>query len=184
MRNEDSAAFDVVIRDLCLAFNRPHTEDLTRVFWESLKHLHLGEVKRAADAARKNLKKFPTPKDLIPETRVVAPRPKAPEERMSSWGIAANKILFACCFQDTRGLKPVGPYAPVPEGGYGLPLPHKVEPLDLTPQNELLAAKADYVRMAEEAESKGEKWETYDFNRMCREGFQAIIARADAGVAR
>jgi hypothetical protein len=156
MLNTDADAFDAVMQDLCLAFNRPHTVELTRVYWESLKNLRIDEVRRAAMVARNALKKFPTPKDLTPE-RSAPPPVKDPieSERWSTWAVAANKILLAVAYQDvnSRGFKPMG------------------EPM----LQRVLAIKHDYVQMAEQAEAHGDRWEPEDFNRMCREGFQKLL---------
>jgi hypothetical protein len=154
MLSQDAEAFERVMQDLCLAFNRPYTPELSRVFWESLRNVSIFEVKRAADAARKSLKKFPAPKDLIPD-RPAAPPPKpvTDDEQWSPWAIAANKILFAVAYEDVnRGFRPMGDALP-----------------------KCLAAKADYVRMAEDSAVNGDVWNHEEFNRMCREGFQQIL---------
>jgi hypothetical protein len=39
-----------------------------------------------------------------------------------------------------------------------------------------LVAKADYVAMAENAERGGEPWGEQEFNGMCREGFEKLLA--------
>lgn len=156
MFREDAEAFRATLADLCIAFNRPITDDLVRVYWESLKHLHIADVRRSAESARKGLKKFPTPKDLTPE-RVVAPPPPKRDDgpAMSTWAMAANKILFGVAYQGHRGFRPVGDKLPV-----------------------CLKAKADYVQLAERAEREGDKWEPEDFNRMCRQGFEKILGVA------
>ena len=154
MLSQDAEAFETLIQDLCLAFNRPYTTQLSRVFWESLKHLRIDEVKRAADVARKSLKKFPTPKDLIPERRMAPAAPKQQDAPMSRWAVAANKILFRLAYEDERrGFLPLGP--------------------ELLAR--CLAVKADYVRMAEDAESGGEPWADDDFIAICREGFENLV---------
>lgn len=153
MLSQDAEVFETLIQDLCLAFNRPYTTQLSRVFWESLKHLRIDEVKRAADIARKSLKKFPTPKDLIPERRMAPVKPSEPDIAMSRWAVGANKILFRLAYEDERrGFRPMG---------------------DLLPR--VLAVKADYVRMAEEAEQDGEPLPDEDFIAMCREGFERLL---------
>jgi hypothetical protein len=154
MRSDDAGAFETVMQDLCLAFNRPYTPELSRVFWDSLKHLHIADVRRSADSARKNLKKFPTPKDLTPE-RAAAPPPPPPDYSgppMSSWATAANKILFSVAYQGDRGFTAMGDKL-----------------------RACLAAKADYVEMAENAARLGEAWDEREFNVMCREGFQKLL---------
>jgi hypothetical protein len=154
MRSEDADAFRAVMEDLCVAYNRPCTDAVIRVFWEDLKFAHIHDVRRMAMKHRNTAKKFPTPRDLAPERTVSAPPPRAPDVVMSSWAIAANKILFAVAYLDKRrGFRSIGPN-----------LQH------------VLAAKADYVRMAEEAERNGDVWDTQEFNRMCREGFQGLLA--------
>lgn len=179
MRSEDAPVFESVMQDLCLAFNRPYTPELTRVFWESLKHLHIADVKRSADAARKSLKKFPTPKDMTPE-RVTAP-PAAQRDTgpaMSRWAIAANKILFACAYLDERrGFVSIAKWEPMPPGGWGLPL-RRPKLIDGTLLEKCLAVKRDYVEMAEDAEAHGQTWDSQEFNRMCREGFETLLGTA------
>lgn len=154
MLDSDADAFDAVMQDLCLAFNRPHTVELTRVYWESLRKLRIDEVRRAAMTARNTLKKFPTPKDLTPEKPTAPPvRDPIDSERWSSWAIAANKILLAVAYEDeNRGFRPMG---------------DKLQ--------RCLAAKRDYVAMAEDAERQGQAWDQVEFNRMCREGFQKLL---------
>jgi hypothetical protein len=150
----DDEAFAKVIEDLCLAYNRPYTPEVTRVFWESLKWAHILDVKRTAQAHRDSSKKFPTPKDLAPErTRVSAPqRDPIESEQWSQWAIAANKILFSVAYQGHRGFKPMG---------------DKLKAC--------LVAKADYVEMAEDAAKHGQAWNEQEFNGMCREGFEKIL---------
>lgn len=155
MRSEEFDAFATVIRDLCAAYDRPATDERVRVFWEDLRHLHLLDVKRSAESWRRSSKKMPTPIELKP-ARPTAPPPKDPieSERWSTWAMAANKILFAIAYQDERrGFKPMGK-----------------EALD-----RCLAAKRDYVEMAEDAERHGQAWDTGEFNRMCREGFEKLL---------
>lgn len=178
MLDADAEAFDQVIQDLCLAFNRPHSTDLTRVYWESLKHVHIADVKRAALSARNNLKKFPAPKDLIPERRYAPPKPVEPDPSVSSWAIAANKILLACSyFDERRGFLPIAKWEPMPPNGWGLPL-RRPELIDGSILDRVLAAKRDYVQMAEDAEAAGEPMDTREFNAMCIEGFQKLLGSA------
>jgi hypothetical protein len=155
MLREDYAPFTAVMADLCAAFDRPVTDERVRVFWETLKHVHLHDLKRSAESWKRSQRKFPTPRDLMPD-RPAAPPPKPRDDGppMSPWAIAANKILFAVAYQGNRGFRPVG---------------------DLMPA--LLKAKADYVRRAEEAEANGDQWDHVEFNRMCREGFETILER-------
>jgi len=154
MLSQDAEAFETVMQDLCMAFNRPYTPELSRVFWESLKHVHIAEVKRNAATARTTLKKFPTPKDLTPDRVTIAPpKPIDTGPSMSSWAIAANKILFAVAYQGNRGFRPIGDALP-----------------------KCLERKAEYVQMAEDAARGGDVWEPEEFNRMCREGFETLLA--------
>lgn len=175
MLDTDAETFDRVIQDLCLAFNRPHSTELTRVYWESLKHVHIADVKRAALSARNNLKKFPTPKDLIPERRYAETKPKEPEPQMSSWAVAANKILFQLAYLDERrGFKPIAEWEPMPANGLGLPL-RMPELIDDSLLRRCIEFKADYVRMAEEADAAGEPMTPREFNAMCIEGFERLL---------
>lgn len=180
MYSSDYDSFRRVIEELSLAFNRPFTDELVRVFWDALKDAPFPGVKELANKWKVSGKKFPTPSDLRPE-RVRAPARKelTEEDRevlaMSSWAIAANRILFSVAYQGNRGFRPIAKYPPPPESGLGLPL-KLVKPEDDTLLRACLAAKADYVRMAEEAEAGGEPWDRIEFNRMCREGFEKLLA--------
>lgn len=154
MRNEDFDAFAEVIADICAAYDRPATDERKRVFWDVLKHLHLLDVKRAADSWKRSQRKMPTPIDLKPE-RSAAPPPRDPidSEQWSTWAMAANKILLAVAyFDERRGFFSAG---------------------DLMPK--LLAIKRDFVQMAEEAAANGAPWEPEEFNRACREGFEQAL---------
>lgn len=156
---QDDEAFDAVVKDLCLAFNRQHTPELTRVFWEALKASHIHDVRRVALRYRNTAKKFPAPVDLIPH-RSTAPVPEEKRDtgpHMSSWAMAANKILWVVAYQGTRGFVPMG---------------EKLKPC--------LVAKADYVRMAEEAQRDGEPWQEHEFNVMCRQGFEKLLGTTSA----
>lgn len=155
MLSNEAEQFEAVMQDLCLAFNRPYTTDLSRVFWESLKHLRLDEVRRAAAAHRKNGKKFPTPKELIgDEKRATAPKPRAPDDPMSKWEMGANRIMFQLAYLDARrGFKPLGP--------------------DLLAS--ALRTKNEYVRMAESAEAGGEPWEESEFIGLVYDGLEKLL---------
>ena len=175
MRSEDSEAFRGVMEDLCTAFNRPCTDALVRVFAESLKALHIADVKHASESYRKNGKRFPAPKDLMPERRARAPMPRQPEPQMTRWAKIANKILLAVAYQDIRrGFKPMAEFPP-PEGDSDsrLRLPR---PADDTVLQRALAAKADYVRMAEEAEILGERWTDEEFAELAFDGLEQILS--------
>jgi len=153
MRSEDSDAFRVVIEDLCVAYNRPCSDAVVRVFWESLKWAHIHDVRRMAVKHRNTAKKFPTPRELAPERSAAPAKPPEPEVVMSPWAIAANKILLQLAYQDKRrGFKPLK------------------EKLAM-----LLAMKADYVRMAESAEAGGEPWDGKEFRDLVYDGFEAVI---------
>lgn len=176
MQRSDSEVFRRVMEDLCTAFNRPITDDLVRVFFESLKYVSFHDVRRMAETYRKNGKKFPAPKDLTPE-RASAP-PTAPVDdgpKMSPWAAAANTILLKVAYQDVRrGFRPMAEYDAAPKEGWPLPLkPVKARSDGLLKR--VLEVKADYVRMAEEAEAAGDKWNHVEFNRMCREGFEQLL---------
>jgi hypothetical protein len=161
LKGTDDAAFGTLIEDLCLAFNRPYTPRLTLVFWESLKHLRIDEVKRACESARKNLKRFPSPKELLPERRLPPPSARpANEPELSRWAQAANLILFKLAYQDIR------------RG----PAMHALGPALLA---RCLAIKADYVRMAEDAQAD-EPIPDEEFIAMCREGFETALGTARA----
>lgn len=176
LKGTDDAAFGDLMKDLCLAFGRQYSPELGRVFWETLKHVSLPEFRRACEAARKNLRKFPTPKDLIPERRYAPAAPPDVEPFMSKWAIAANKALFACAYTDKRrGFKPVNQYPPMPAKGLELPLQKMLLALDAEPLKKMLAIKADYVAMAEQAEAEGAPMTGEEFSNMCREGFSRAL---------
>lgn len=175
LKGQDDAAFEFVMQDLCAAFNRPYTPEITRVFWESLKHVHIAEVRRAALKHRNTAKKFPVPKDLMPERVVATPQPKEAEPKMSRWAVAANKILLRLAYQDVRrGFKPIATYPPMPLGGYGQPL-QPVQPTDDSSLRKILVAKREYVGMAEQDEAAGQPWADEDFIALCREGFEKVL---------
>jgi hypothetical protein len=163
LKGQDDAAFGMLIEDLCLAFNRPYTPRLAVVFWDVLKHLRIDEVKRACESARKNLKRFPTPKELLPERRMPSSAQRQPDDRaFSRWAMAANRILFKLAYEDDRrGFLPLGP--------------------ELLAR--CLAVKADYVQMAEDAQSGGEPWADDDFIAMCREGFEKLLGTHERAAA-
>jgi hypothetical protein len=156
LKGQDDAAFEAVMQDLCLAFNRPYTPDLSRVFWEVLRNVPIHEVRRTAAKHRAVGKKFPTPHELVPERAPVPRKPPSQQDlavaSLSPWAIAANRILFSVAYQGHRGFAPMG---------------DRLRPC--------LARKADYVAMAEKAEREGDRWEPEEFNRMCREGFEQVL---------
>ena len=177
MRAEDFPAFRAIIEDLCTAFDRPFTDARVRVFHEALKHAHILDVKRAADTHRKTAKRFPTPKDLLP-TRSVAPKREEPEPHFSKWAQLANRILWLLQFNSGRGMKPIGKWKNPDPWRHGM----QATPLDDTFAR-VLAAKADYVRMAEEAEAEGREWTVEEFVELVRPGLGQIIAESDAKAA-
>ena len=164
---QDNTAFDAIMRDLALAFDRPHDVERVRVFWEALKHVSLGEVKARATSYRKNGKKFPAPRDLMPE-KVAAPAgaPTSIEdpdivrraEALSTWSKAANVILFHVAYCDPRrGMAPLGDDV----------------------RDECLRLKRDIVGMAEQDERAGEPWSSLDFNAMCIHAFEKALGLTD-----
>ncbi len=66
MYHSDFQSFNQLMQDLCVAFNRPHTDDLVRVFWDALKSHPLQRVRAKSAAYQVIGKKFPTPADLRP----------------------------------------------------------------------------------------------------------------------
>lgn len=175
LKGTDDAAFGALMQDLCLAFNRPYTTDLSRVFWETLKHVSLMDFRRACDSARVNLKKFPTPRELIPERRAAPPLPIDVGPYMSRWAIAANRILFAVAYGDLRrGFAPIGKWEKMPEKGWGLPL-RLAKPIDITLLDRALEIKADFVSMGEQSEAEGEPMLPNEFDNLCRDGFRKLL---------
>ena len=167
LNGQDDAAFDTVMRDLALAFDRPHDVERVRVFWEALKHVHISEVKRLAASYRKNGKRFPTPRDLTPEKTVApAAAPTSVEDPaivrrandLSTWSKAANVILFHVAYCDPRrGMIPLGAALVA----------------------ECLRVKRDIVGMAEQDERAGQPWGTHEFNTTCRQAFEKILGLTD-----
>lgn len=152
MYGSDYEPFTKVVEELGLAFNRPVSDDLVRVFWDALKSAPFPGVKALADKWKNVGKKFPTPADLRPDRAKAPPPPPAPEPYMSPWAIAANKILFSVAYQGHRGMAPMG---------------------DLLPK--CLAVKADIVQRAEQDAHDGQPWDTQEFNVMCREAFENLL---------
>lgn len=78
MREDDFSAFSEVMRDLCVAFNRPFDDGLVRVFFDALKDQPIGLLRNRALLHAKSSKKFPSPGLLRPErAEDRAPRPEA-----------------------------------------------------------------------------------------------------------
>lgn len=175
LKGTDDAAFGALMQDLCLAFNRPYTTELSRVFWEALKHYPIFDIRRSCDAARSNLKKFPTPRELAPERRPAPPPPVDDGPPMSRWAIAANKILFAVAYGDLRrGFQPIGVWERMPEKGWGLPL-RLARPVDISLLNRALEIKRDFVSMGEQSEAEGEPMLPNEFDNLCRDGFRKLL---------
>lgn len=70
MQTNEYDQFVTLVRDLCTAFNRPFTDDVVRVFWESLRDQSLRTVRNRAELHRRVAKKFPMPFDLRPAVDV------------------------------------------------------------------------------------------------------------------
>lgn len=154
----DDTAFDGIMRDLALAFDRPHDVERVRVFWEALKHVSLGEVKRLAANHRKHGKKFPAPRDLMPEKPPAPASQTAAEDpryaSLSTWWKNANLILYHVAYCDRRrGLVPLGEVRLA----------------------ELLRVKRDIVGMAEQDDYAGSPWSDLDFNATCKHAFEKIL---------
>lgn len=67
MHSDDLEQFRAVMRELCAAFNRPYTEELAGVFFDSLKSTPFKIVRNRAEIVRRTVKKFPVPADLRPQ---------------------------------------------------------------------------------------------------------------------
>ena len=163
MYSSDYEEFSKLIQELGLAFNRPVIDDLVRVFWDSLKDSSYPGIKALAEKWKRVGKKFPAPSDLRPERSKAPPPAPTPEPYMSTWAIAANKILFSVAYQGDRGMKPMGEILP-----------------------KCLAVKADIVQRAEQDASAGQPWDTHEFNVMCHQAFERLLAdraKADAETA-
>jgi len=152
MRSEDFAEFKSTMEELCAAFDRQCTDAKVKTFYEVLKHVHIADLKRSAASWKANFDKMPAPKNLLPQ-KVAAPPPKQNDgPAMSTWAMAANKILWAVAYQGARGF---------------VPMSDRLKPC--------LSAKAEYVRMAEDSAAQGDVWDEQEFNVMCREGFEKIL---------
>jgi hypothetical protein len=176
VRSDDFEAFCAVIGDVCAAYDRPVTDARNRTFWDVLKGFHLHDIKRAADKWKHAQRKMPAPVDLKPE-RSTAPAKsvESADPSMSRWAAAANSILLAVAyFDERRGFHPIGVWERMPEKGWGLPL-RQPRLIDVSLIHRVMAVKADYARMAEQAEADGEPWDRVEFNRMCREGFEKLL---------
>lgn len=163
LSGQDDDAFDTVMRDLALAFDRPHDVARVRVFWEALKHVSLGEVKARAKSYAKNGKRFPSPRDLMPDrvekpaaapTSVEDPDVIARANRLSTWAKAANQILFHVAYCDPR---------------------RRLVPLGEEQLARCLHAKRDLVGGAEQDERAGQSWDEHEFNVACRESFEKVL---------
>lgn len=183
----DFETFKALITDVCVAYDRPVTDDRVRVFWDDLKGVHLADVIASIRTWRKTKSKMPAPRDLIPErsTRPSAPpREDAASAAMSTWAVAGNKILLAVAYMDVRrGFKPMAVYdTPPPEGwnkNGGFPMFRT--PIDADLMNRVIAAKNDLVSMAETDAASGMAWSEQDFNRTCREAFETLLGTTKKG---
>jgi hypothetical protein len=69
----DFDLFKTVLSDLCIAVNRPFTDDLLRVFWEDLKGVPLQQVKLQASLLRATGKMKFVSSDLRPQQQESKP---------------------------------------------------------------------------------------------------------------
>lgn len=86
--------FKMLMSDLCVAFDRPATEDRVRVFWEVLKPFSLSVISAAIKARIAQPGKFPTPYELKPTVNTYN-QPKAPEHEWPAVHRHAQKCLHA-----------------------------------------------------------------------------------------
>lgn len=73
MYQSDFDEFKKTLSDLCVAVNRPFNDELSRVFWEDLKHMHLSAVRERAKYLRAAGKTRFTSNDLRPEPEKAPP---------------------------------------------------------------------------------------------------------------
>lgn len=66
MYQTDFDVFRGLMADVCIAHDKPVMDDRIRVYWEALKPYPLAKVRFALRSAI-GRKKFPTPKDLMPD---------------------------------------------------------------------------------------------------------------------
>jgi hypothetical protein len=179
----DFDAFVEIMRDLCLAFDKQPNEARTRVFFESLKHLHIEDVRRTATMHRKHAKRFPTPKDLIPEKRtpVRAPKPTV-EMHFSRYAQIANKCLMHVTFDPRRAAYAKRRAVVPPPIGEWRNEGRKAWPVDDT-FAKVLALKSEYVRMAEQDEIDGRPWTDREFRDAVLEALETMVFDADKALA-
>lgn len=93
---------------------------------------------------------------------------------MSTWARAANLILFEVAYRDERrGFLPMASYMAAPEKGWGALRRPPVK--DNWQLESILQCKREFVEDAENLERAGNPMDTVEFNRMCREGFEALL---------
>jgi hypothetical protein len=66
MYSAEYDSFKQALTDLCIAVNRPYSDDLVRVFWEDLRDFRLGEIQTQAAKVRSEGKTKFTSADLRP----------------------------------------------------------------------------------------------------------------------
>lgn len=74
MYSAEYDSFKQALTDLCIAVNRPYSDDLVRVFWEDLRDFRLGEIQTQAAKIRSEGKTKFTSADLRPPAQ---PKPFA-----------------------------------------------------------------------------------------------------------
>lgn len=181
MRSEDFPEFRTLMEGLCAAFDRQCTDAKVKAFYESLKHVHIADLKRSAASWKANFAKMPTPKDLMPQRSAAAPKPVDDSPHMSRWSVAANKILFALAYLDKRrGFVPINSYTSSPPEGWRMPLIwSKANVVEGFLLKRMLEIKRDYVEMAEDAARIGQPMDDQEFQAMCREGFERALGIAN-----
>jgi hypothetical protein len=88
--------FKQTLSDLCVSVNRPFTDELTRVFWEDLRHVPLGDVRSQSHKLRTTGK-----------TRFVAAdlKPERPAPAVSTFEPLPNEFDHFHCFGQLQFLK-------------------------------------------------------------------------------
>lgn len=100
MHQDDSEAFEKLLKQLGEAFNRKLSDELIQAYWKSLKDLPLGAIQRMADSHMRFKKFFPKPFELRPED--------APAEKKSSPGYEEGCRRSIENWEERLRLDPIG----------------------------------------------------------------------------
>lgn len=142
MYSGDRDEFAAILSDLCTLYGRKCSDDLVRVYFDSLDRLSLPVLQRRVEVYRRVRKTFPRPADLMDARLDAAPvsgyHAVSDETPIaySAWARYANRYMLHVCLS---------------AGSLGDKLPA------------VLAAKRGIVGMAEADAADGDPWEDADF---------------------